>query len=141
MTTSQNLPQTSNLPPATTSYDPYASLHPGFHNFLISSFQPPNLPPDPCPPPQTSTHPFKTVTSQPPLLVLPMTPSVPFAGVLDPIKLFDGLGHTYPPEKFLAHLSARVIFQLGSQPLDIQSYLTWHSRRMSLLRFPYGNCL
>ena len=43
------------------------------------------------------------------------------------------MDHTYPPEKFLAHLSARVTFQLGPQPVDIQSYLTWHSRRMSLL--------
>ena len=51
----------------------------------------------------------------------------------DPIKIFDGLDHTYPPEKFLAHLSARVTFQLGPQPVDIHSYLTWHSRRMSLL--------
>ena len=33
----------------------------------------------------------------------------------------------------LAHLIARVTFQLGPQPLDQQSYLTWHSRRMSLL--------
>ena len=36
-------------------------------------------------------------------------------------------------KKYLAHLSARVTFQLGPQPLDIQSYLSWHSRRMSLL--------
>ena len=63
----------------------------------------------------------------------PTTPSVPFAALSDPIKLFDGLDHTYPPEKFLAHLSARVTFQLGPQPVDIHSYLTWHSRRMSLL--------
>ena len=46
-----------------------------------------------------------------------------------PVDILD----TYPPEKFLAHLSARVTFQLGPQPVDIQSYLTWHSRRMSLL--------
>ena len=43
------------------------------------------------------------------------------------------LDHTYPPEKFLAHLSARVTFQLGPQPIDLQSNLTWPSRRMSLL--------
>ena len=51
----------------------------------------------------------------------------------DPIKLFDGLDHTYLPEKVLAPLSARLTFQLGPQPLDQQSYLTWHSRRMSVL--------
>ena len=62
-----------------------------------------------------------------------MTPFVPFAALSDPIKLFDGLNHTYPPEKFLAHLSARVTFQLGQPPIDLQSYLTWHSRPMFLL--------
>ena len=53
-----------------------------------------------------------------------MPPSVPFIALSDPIELFDGLDHTYPPEKFLAHLSARVTFQLGPQPVDIHSYLT-----------------
>ena len=62
-----------------------------------------------------------------------MTPPVPFAAHSDPILRFDGLYHTYLSEKRLAHLSARVTFQLGHQPLDIQSYLTWHSRRMSRL--------
>ena len=52
--TSQNPPQTSNLPPASTSYDPYASLNPSFHHSLKSSFQPPNLPPNPFP---TALHP------------------------------------------------------------------------------------
>ena len=42
-----------------------------------------------------------------------MTPSVPFAALSDPMKLFDGLDHTYPTEKILAHLSAGVTFQLG----------------------------
>ena len=44
------------------------------------------------------------------------------------------MDHTYPPEKFLPHLGARVNFQLGPQLLDIQSNLTWHSGRMF---FPY----
>ena len=55
------------------------------------------------------------------------------AALSDPIKRFDGLDHTYPLQNFLADLSARVAFQNGAQPLDIQSYLTWHSRRVSLL--------
>ena len=42
-----------------------------------------------------------------------MTPSVPFAALSDPIKLFDGLDYTYPPKKFLAHISARVTFILA----------------------------
>ena len=131
--TSQNLPQTSNLPPGSISHDPYSSLHPSFQNFPVSSFQPPNLPPNPCPPPQTSTHPFNTLTSLPSSPGLLMIPSIPFAALSDPFKLFDGLDHTYPPEKLLARLSARVTFELGPQHLNIQPYLTWHSRGISLL--------
>ena len=41
-----------------------------------------------------------------------MTVFVPFAALSDPIKLFDGLEHTHPPETFLAQLSARVSFKL-----------------------------
>ena len=62
-----------------------------------------------------------------------MTPSFPFAALSDHIKVSVSLDHTYRPEKFLAHLSARVTFQLGPQHIDRQSYLTLHSRRMSLL--------
>ena len=58
--------------------------------------------------------------------------SVPFAAPSDPIKLFDGLDHIYHPEMFLAHHSARVTFHFGPQPLEIQSNLSWHSKRMSL---------
>ena len=113
-----------------TSYNPYISLYPTFQNFPTTSFQPPPNPPNSLPP--TSTLSFNPSSSYP-SFPFPTTPSVPFAALSDPIKLFDGLDHTYPPEKFLAHLSARVTFQLGPQPVDIQSYLTWHSRRMSLL--------
>ena len=122
-------PSTSNAPP--TSYNPYASLHPGFQNYPSISFQPPNLPPNPFPP-STYTFPFNPPPSQTPP-ALQITPSIPFAALSNPIKLFDGLDHTYPSEIFLAHLGARVTFQLGPQPLNIQSYLTWHSRRKSLL--------
>ena len=62
-----------------------------------------------------------------------MTPSLPFPALSDPINLFDCLDHTNAPDKFLPHLSARVTFELGPQPLDIKSYLTWHPRCMSLL--------
>ena len=131
--TTQHQSHSSKTSPGSTSYDLYASLHPSFHNFPLSLFQPPNLPPNPCPPPQTPTHPFITLNSQPPPPGFPMTPSVPFVATLDPFQLFHDLDHTYPPEKFFAHLSARLTFQLGPHPLDIQSYLTWHSRRMSPL--------
>ena len=48
-----------------------------------------------------------------------MVPSVLFAALSDPVKLFDGFDHTYPPEKISTHLNARVTFQLGPQPLDM----------------------
>ena len=113
-----------------TSYNPYLSLYPTFQNFLTNSLQPPPNPHNSIPPTSTlAFNPSSTYSSIP----FPVTPSVPFAALSDPIKLLDGLDHTYPPEKFLAHLSARVTFQLGPQPVDIHSYLTWHSRRMSLL--------
>ena len=120
----------TSIPPS-TSYNPYVSLHPGFQNYPTNSFQPPNFPLNPFPP-STSALPFNPPSSYPPPL-LQMTPSVPIAVLSDPIKLFDGLDQTYPPEKFLAHLSARDTIQLGPQPIDFHSYLTWHSRRMSLL--------
>ena len=122
--------QTTSSTTQSTSYNPYISLYPTFQNFPTTSFQPPPNPPNSLPP--TSTLSFNPSSSYP-SFPFPTTPSVPFAALSDPIKLFDGLDHTYPPEKFLAHLSARVTFQLGPQPVDIQSYLTWHSRRMSLL--------
>ena len=122
--------QTTSSTTQSTSYTPYISLYPTFQNFPTTSFQPPPNPHNSLPP--TSTLSFNPSSSYP-SFPFPTTPSVPFAALSDPIKLFDGLDHTYPPEKFLAHLSARVTFQLGPQPVDIQSYLTWHSRRMSLL--------
>ena len=62
-----------------TSYDPYASLHRGFHDYPTSSFQPPILPPNPLPP-SNFTCPFNP-PSQPPHHVFPKTPSVPFAAL------------------------------------------------------------
>ena len=126
---SNSQPSISNL--QSTSYNPDVSLHPGFQIFPTNSFQSPFYPPNPRPL-SNSTLPFNPPSSYPsPHFQMP--PSVPFAALSDPNKLFDGLDHTYPPEKFLAHISARVTFQLGPQSVDIQSSLTWHSRRMSLL--------
>ena len=116
-----SISQTSSSTTQPTPYNPYVSLYPAFQNFPTNSHQPP---PNPSQPPlSTSTIPFNSSSLQP-FPPFPNTPSVPFAALSDPIKLFDGLDHTYPPEKFLAHLSARVTFQLGPQPTDIPSYLT-----------------
>ena len=109
-----------NLRPASTSYDPYASLNTSFHNFPISFF---NLLIFLLTLAHCLKHLlilFSTLTSQPPPLGLQVTPSVPFAALSNHIKLFDGLD---PPENCLAHLSARVAFPLGPQTLDLQSYL------------------
>ena len=106
-------------------------MQPSSSTFPQLQNQNPNLPATSYPPLQL-LHPPQFL---PPLHfpIQQLTPFVPFAALSDPIKLFDGLDQTYSPEKFLSHLSARVIFQLGPQPLDLQSYLTWHSRRMFLL--------
>ena len=123
-------PSISNL--QSTSYKPYVSLHPGFQNFPTNSFQSPNFPPNPLPP-SNFTLPFNRHSSYP-STHFRMPPYIPFAALSDPIELFDSLGYTYPPEKFLVHLSARVTFQpIVPQPIDLQSYLNWHSRRVSLL--------
>ena len=129
---SQNpsISQTTSSTTQSTSYNPYVSRYSTFQNFPTTSFQPSPNPPHSIPP--ISTLPFNPSSSYP-SFPFPTTPSVPFAALSDPIKLFDGLDHTYPPEKVLAHISARVTFQLGPQPVDIQSYITWNSRRMSLL--------
>ena len=91
-------PSTNYLPSltnsSTSSYDPYASLHPDFHNYPQPSFPPP-LPPIPLP---TSNS-----TSQ---------------------SVLNCLDHSCPTAKFSYYLSARVVFHFGLQPLDIQSYLT-----------------
>ena len=116
-----SISQTTSSTTQSTSYNPYVSLYPTFQNFPTTSFQP--LPNPSHSIPSISTVPFNPFSSYP-SFPFPTTPSLPFAALSDPIKLFDGLDHTYPPEKFLAHLSARVTFQLGPQPVDIQSYLT-----------------
>ena len=84
------------------------------------------------PPTHNNTHPSSPNLPQPPQPVLQMTPSVLFAAASDPIKLLDGLDQLYPPETTIAHLNAGITFQLGPPPLDLQSYITWHTRRMSL---------
>ena len=108
-------------------------MQPTCSNFSQPPNKNPNLPPTSFPPsqalyPSQSLPPTHFTIQQP-------TPTVPFAALSDPIILFDVLDHTYPPEKFLAHSSAPSTLQLGPQPLDQQSYLTWHSRRLSLLYY------
>ena len=49
------------------------------------------------------------------------------------MKRFDGLDPTYPPEKFLSILNARITFQLGIQPRDPVQYAHWQQRRMAFL--------
>ena len=117
-------------PPLPTSSYPYPTMKPSSSTFPQPQNHNPNLPPTAYPPLQP-LHPPQSL-APPHFPIQQPTPSVLFAALSDPIKFFDGLDHTYTPEKFLAHLSARVYFQLGPQPLDQQSYLTWHSRHLSL---------
>ena len=61
-----------------------------------------------------------------------MPPFDPSATRFVPNNFFDGLDHTYLQENFLNHRSARVLLQLDPQFFGFQSYLTWHSKRMSV---------
>ena len=98
---------------------------------LYSVYHP--LPANPLPP-STFTHPNPPNSSRSSPHLFSMTLSVPFAALFDPIKVFDCLDHTFPPKKkHLTHVSACVIFQLRPHPPGIQSFLTWHSKRMSFL--------
>ena len=69
-----------------------------------------------------------------------MVPSGPFAALSDPIKVFDGLDHTYFPEKFLAHRSSRVTFDL-----DFNLVIFNHCKHGTLDVCPYfcvpSNCV
>ena len=89
---SLSLPSSASNPPP-TFYDPYASLHPAFYNYPLSSSQLHTLPPNPLPP-SISTVPFNP-PPQPPLSVSQMSHVVvPLAALYDLIKHFDGLDHT-----------------------------------------------
>ena len=66
---------------------------------ILHLLQPPTLPQTPLPL-SISAFPFNPPASQPPPSVFQISPSVPFAALSDPFKIFDGLDHTYPPKKF-----------------------------------------
>ena len=74
------------------------------------------------------TYPFNLPPSQPSPSVFPMTPSLPFAVLPDPIKLF------------LAHFSARVTFQRGPQPL-IYNHIQLGTQDIRPFLSPYRNYL
>ena len=106
-------PSFQNLPPPPPSIQSSSSS--SFSQPISQPYIPPHTNPYSLPPSFQPHHPQL------------MTQSVPFAALSDPIKLFDGLDVTYPPEKFLAQLSARVTFQLGPNlmtPLHIQLGIT-----------------
>ena len=62
-----------------------------------------------------------------------MTPSVPFAAFSDPIKVFDDLDNTYPADESFSSPQCTCNISTWTSPLDLQSYVIWHSRRLSLL--------
>ena len=96
-------------------------MQPAHSSFYQPPPNNPNLPPNSYP--QNPNLPFSQPINQTPVQTLQSTSSVPFATLSDPIIPFDALDHSYPPEKFLSILGARVTFQLGPQPIDPQEYL------------------
>ena len=48
---------------------------------------------------------------------------------------FDGLDHSYTPEKYLQQVEARLTFAIGEEPRNIPvKYRSWHNRRMAYIQ-------
>ena len=101
----------------------------------------PNPNPNPIPLPQNTTQhipPQLTQQLAPPLQYVPM-PHDTFmnmsASIPEPMKPFDGLDHSYAPEKYLQQVEARLLFAIGEEPQNNPiKYKSWHNRRMAYIQ-------
>ena len=101
----------------------------------------PNPNPNPNPLPQNTTQHITPPFTQhlaPPLQNLPM-PQDTFmnmsASIPEPMKPFDGLDHSYTPEKYLQQVEARLTFAIGEEPQNKPiKYKSWHNRRMAYIQ-------
>ena len=56
------------------------------------------------------------------------------ASIPEPLKPFDGLDHSYTPEKYL-QVEARIIFAIGEEHLNNPiKYRSWHNRGMAYIQ-------
>ena len=57
------------------------------------------------------------------------------ASIPEPMKLFDGLDHSYTPEEYLQQVEARLTFAIGEEPQKNPiKYKSWHNRRMAYIQ-------
>ena len=57
------------------------------------------------------------------------------ASIPEPMKLFDGLDHSYTPEEYLQQVEARLTFAISEEPQNIPiRYRSWHYRRMAYIQ-------
>ena len=57
------------------------------------------------------------------------------ASAPEPMKPFDGLGHSYTPEEYLQQVEARLTFAIGEEPQNNPAkYRSWHNRRMAYIQ-------
>ena len=57
------------------------------------------------------------------------------ASIPKPMKLFDGLDHSYTPEEYLQQVEARLTFAIGEEPLNNPiKYRSWHNRPMAYIQ-------
>ena len=57
------------------------------------------------------------------------------ASILEPMKPFDGLDHSYTPQENLQEVEARLTFAIGGEPQNNPiKYKSWHYRRMAYIQ-------
>ena len=57
------------------------------------------------------------------------------ASLPEPMKPFDGLGHSYTPEAYSQQVEARLTFAIGEEPQNNPiKYRSWHNRRMASIQ-------
>ena len=57
------------------------------------------------------------------------------ASILEPLKPFDGLDHSYTPEEYLQQVEARLTFAISEESQNIPiKYTSWPNRRMAYIQ-------
>ena len=57
------------------------------------------------------------------------------ASIPEPMKPFDGLDHSYTPDKYLQQVEARLTFAIGEEPQNNPvKYRSWHNRHMAYIQ-------
>ena len=103
--------------------------------------------PNPNPNPNSNPLPQNTIQHIPPPLTHQLAPPPQYlpmpqdtfinmsASILEPMKPFDGLDHSYTPEEYLQQVEARLTFAIGEEPQNNPiKYKSWQNRRMASIQ-------